>query len=132
MGYHAPLGHSSEVSWGIWGLIQFEQKVNTQNVKLLTETQDPLVALVALDANDRGLISDELDTSSWRDSLELDDLYGKNWLLSYEGISQGWISFPELVAKLNDDPNWGLLRRHGCSFYDSTAGTEWIYLEPYI
>nr|MCH9661759.1 hypothetical protein [Bacteroidota bacterium] len=130
--YHAQLGHGDEVTWGLWGLIEFKQKVVAENAKILSETVDPLVALLALDANERGLIPDKLNTSFWLTSLDLNDLYGKSWLLAYEGTGKAWISFPDVVEKLNDDPNWGLLRRNMCSFYDSTAKTEWLIHEPYI
>jgi len=130
--YHAPVGHGDEVSWGLWGLMEFTQEVVASNAKLLSEPQDSLVALLVLDAKQKGLVPDGLDTSHWFDSLELSDLYNRNWLLAYEGTMQGWLTNPDLINKVNDDPNWGLLKRAECSFYDLSAGTFWTSHDEYL
>ena len=51
--------------------------------------------------------------------MNADELYGENWLLSYEANIRGWLpTTPDHVAA---DPNFGWLKSLGVSFYDLAA-----------
>jgi len=92
---HAPLGHSSEVAWAIWSAIVFSLRINNKSAESISKMEDSVVAILALDARDRGRIQEGLDTSKWEEFLVKDELYGEQWLLSYEAIQKGYLSVTE-------------------------------------
>ncbi len=117
---HAPLGHNSEVAWSLWALIKFKCRISDPTAKVLGNLDDPIAALLSLDALARGLMPRTLSIAKWSSCMTTPDLYGRNWILSYEGNVKGWlksVSTPDHVA---DEPNFSLLKKWGVSFYDTT------------
>ena len=115
---YAPLGHSSEVSWAVWGLMEFGLQVEPAATKQLSNMEDPVVALLALDCNSRGLISASLDCSAWQSELGDDALYSEQWLLSYEATIKEWLPASTDPPSIERDENFTFLKELGVSFYD--------------
>lgn len=87
--HHAPLGHGSEVVWALWIAIDLEIELPS-HLRTILDIDDPLVPILALYAEERGLISN-LDTSTLERIVDIENLYGENWLLSYESRIRGWL-----------------------------------------
>lgn len=87
--HHAPLGHGSEVAWALWTAIDLGIELPGYLSKVL-DIDDPLVPILALYAEEKGLISN-LDTSTLERIVGTENLYGENWLLSYESRMRGWL-----------------------------------------
>lgn len=115
---HAPLGHSSEVSWSLWIAILFEFQIDEAATKALGSVEDSIVALLALRARELGLFTTALDVSKWQGWMTKDALTGPQWLLAYEAGVKGWLGRGD---HLNKDPRYRDLRDRGVSFYDESA-----------
>jgi hypothetical protein len=126
--YHAPLGHESEVAWSIWGSIIFQTSIDSNSSQVVSKMDDSVVALLALDANERGLFQSPIDDSKWSSYMTRDSLYGPNWLLSYEANIKNWISYSGRDF-CREDSRFGYLKRNKVQFYDKTKGDEAI--SPY-
>src|SRR5262249_33663131 len=63
---HAPLGHGSEVAWALWTAIQFEIDLSNETATKVSAMEDDIVALLALDAKERGRFNpNALDGTRW-------------------------------------------------------------------
>ncbi|MGB3656228.1 MAG: hypothetical protein WBA41_34140 [Rivularia sp. (in: cyanobacteria)] len=80
---------------------------------------DSVVVLLALDARRRGRINQGLDTTKWEQFLVKEELYGEQWLLSYEANRQGFLPRTEDYVALNS--LFSKLKNAGVSFYDINA-----------
>jgi hypothetical protein len=113
---HAPLGHSSEVAWAIWSIIVFKLFISKEASQAISEMEDSITAILALDAQRRGRISEELITKKWEQFLTEDELYGNQWIFSYEANRHGF-----LLAEydyVSRDPWFSQLKKGGVTFYD--------------
>lgn len=118
--YHAPLGHGYEVAWATWGLMEMALKIEVSNAGLLSKMDDVVVALLALAAEQRGLIQGGLDTARWQALMTTDELYEDNWLLVYEAGVSGWLRSNRRRDHISGDPNFTFLRDSGVRFYEDT------------
>lgn len=119
--FHAPRGHSSEVAWALWALIVFGQNISSRAAEAVSKMDDSVVALIALDGFNRGLVPSGLDTSGWEQLMDKDELYGEHWLLSYEGNVKGWLPSRTGSDHVGAEPNFWYLKSNGVSFYDPSA-----------
>jgi len=92
----------------------------------ISKMEDSVVAVLALDARDRGQIQEGLDTSKWEEFLVKDELYGEQWLLSYEAIQKGYLSVTE--DYITTDSWFGQLKDAGVSFYDNSVPVTLLHL----
>lgn len=115
---HAPLGHGSEVAWSVWAAIQFKIPLGAAVAKLLSSMEDDVVALLSLDAKDRGLIKKSaLDVTAWAMSVGLPDaLSDEHWLLAYESNRKGWMQCPAVASH----SFFKKLEQANINFYDPT------------
>lgn len=113
---HASAGHGSEVSWALWTLIAFNRQIQAEGASAISGMEDSAIALLALDANSRGLIPTGLDTSNWISHMDEQSLYGEHWLLSYEANVKGWLS--GVTDHVSADDNFSILKKAGVEFYD--------------
>ena len=116
---HVPLGHGSEVAWAVWMSIVLKAPLGEEAVRLLPELEDPFVPLLALRAEECGLVSGTLDKTRWVPHATPQGLEGSNWLVSYEGAVRGWL--PGGTQHVDDDPVFGFFKRRGISFFNSRA-----------
>jgi hypothetical protein len=116
---HAPLGHSSEVAWVIWSVIVFNLSIYKKASKMISDMEDSIVAILALDAQRRGRFPEGLTTEKWEQFLTEDELYGDQWLLSYEVNQQNYL--PTGYDYVSKDSWFSQLKQSGVTFYDQTT-----------
>jgi len=126
---HAPLGHGSEVAWSLWGAILFNLQLNTESSKAISKIEDSIVALLALDAESRGLFEEPLEKSHWSQYMNNDSLYGEQWLLSYEANVENWIS-SEDKNHVNSDNIFKYLKNNGVKFYNTSITIKKMPYKP--
>lgn len=115
---HAPLRHSSEVANAAWACLALGIPLGVDAVKAISQCDDSTVALLALDCEAHGLLSTPLNKTLWLSRMTTDDLYDEHWLLAYEANIKGWLPSASAGDHVAADPNFGLLKACGISFYD--------------
>lgn len=82
--------HSFEIIWGLWFVIVLELEIPESVQLKLSSFNDPMVTLMLLYCNENGIIIKEYDKSTVKDRMRSDDLYGANWILTYEAYVRNW------------------------------------------
>ena len=115
---HAKRGEGSEVAWALWAALAWSISLSGTAAAAVGVVDDDIVALLALDADSRGLLpAGALDKSLWINTASQSKaLDGEHWLLAYEGNQQGWLQSPAVAT----DPVFAALAKAGVSFYDPT------------
>lgn len=113
----AARGHASEVAWALWAAIVLGVRVRAQAARLVSNSNDDIVALVALHARDVGAIGAGLDVREWAKVVSANELWGAHWLLAYEAYEHGWLAGP--VDHIAADPAFLHLRTGNVRFYDA-------------
>lgn len=116
---HAKLGNSFEVSWGLWFLRSLSIQLPAYCLSTISTFDNPIVALIALDLEQAGLINGKIEKDLWKQRLIAEGLYDRNWLLVYEASIKGWLSSNSTVDFIKDDPFFAKLRENNISFYDA-------------
>jgi len=109
-------GHGSEASWAVWGHILFNLSLNNNDIAVLAEMQEDVVALVSLDAMSRGLIPKGTVFPVWQGMLSSDGLRDAHWLLAYEAITKRWLTLPN-PNPISKSPAYNDLAGKSVSFY---------------
>jgi hypothetical protein len=117
--YHAPLDSTSEVAWAIWGALKLGIRLNLQTSQAISNMDNSVIALLALDAESKGLVTNPLNKGLWVKCMTTAGLYQENWLLSYEANVKGWMRSPRNVDYVLSDANFGFLKQNGVEFYNS-------------
>jgi hypothetical protein len=125
---HAPLGHGSEVAWSLWGSILFELKLYPKTAQIISEIEDSVVALLALDAESRGLFQEPLEKGVWLQFMNKQGLYGEQWLLSYEANIKKWLPVNDRDY-VNSDSRFNFLKKNRIEFYDTSVAAKKIAYE---
>jgi hypothetical protein len=127
--YHGSLHQGFEDAWSLWLAKNIGLTLSKRVGEVVSQIDDDIVALVALDLRDVGLI-EIADTALWSSHLTRDDLYSEHWLLAYEACEHNWLAGPGGDDYIGSDDFFFILKQHGVLFYD--AGTEWDegYHEP--
>jgi hypothetical protein len=114
--YHAPLQQGNEVAWALW----LAKKMNVNISKVvgdkIARLDDDVVALVALDLNQLGLL-DASGFAKWRGYMTAANLYNNHWLVAYEAHEQGWLPSRTGGDYVAADGFFSILRTHGVRFY---------------
>ncbi len=116
---HTPKGHHFEVAWALWLCKEFEIKLTNIVASLVLNSNDIVSILIALDLRKNGLINLTVSTSHIEVDLTTDSLMEEKWLLTYEAITQGWVSTPK-IKTINDNEYFDLLYKHNVQFYDKS------------
>lgn len=82
----------------------------------IAKLEDDVVALVALDLNQSGLL-DAAGFAKWRGYMTTANLYDSHWLLAYEAHEQGWLPSRNGNDYVAADSFFSILRHHGVRFY---------------
>jgi hypothetical protein len=117
---HATLRHSSEVANAVWASLALGITLNDKAVDLISQCDDPVVALLALDCEQKGLVSKQLDKTLWCTHMTPDALYDEYWLLSYEANIKNWLPSVGGGDHVASDVNFNFLKTNGVHFYDET------------
>ena len=128
---HAPLGHTSEVSYAIFGLILFKVDISKNTVNILESIENPFIALLTLDAQQQGLIDKSHLFSLWRSLMVVDELKTSNWLLAYEALMKGWLPAVKGKNYLDSAEGFSYLKSKNVSFYNSKKIQEYIPTDKY-
>jgi len=120
---HVPLGHGSEVDWAIWLSIVLGIPLSRTAEIILPTLDDPLVPLLTLHADERGLTTKNLDKSKWANLMKTEELYGPNWLLVYEADIKNWIPTAGRRNHVDADPCFSFLKENGVQFYYTRASS---------
>jgi hypothetical protein len=116
-----PLGHTHEASWALWGLLAFGLQVENASASAISESEQSPIVLLALDAESRGLIPAGLNKNKWLPKMCGSELYGEEWLLSFEANVKGWLPSTTQVDHVAADSNFGFLKTAGIEFYSSPS-----------
>ena len=81
---HASVNHGSDVAWTIWGCLLFKIPLDDQTAGRVAQVEDSVVAVLALDAKAKGLISNNVNLTLWASMMTTRSLFEEHWLLSYE------------------------------------------------
>ena len=122
---HASVNHGSEVAWAIWGCLLFGIGMDDSTANRVAQMEDSVVAILALDAKTKGLISNNVSPTLWASMMTTPSLFEENWLLSYEANVKGWL--PSLGAHdhVSADPHFMFLKQHGVHFYDASLSLNY-------
>ena len=115
---HARVNHGSEVAWAIWGCLLFGILLDDPTASRVAQMEDSVVAILALDAKGKGLISNNVNLTLWASMMTTQSLFEENWLLSYEANVKGWLPSQSLPDHVSADPNFNYLKQNGVHFYD--------------
>jgi len=118
---HAPQGHGNDVAWSLWSALAFRLQITAAAMGAATSMDDSVVALLLLDAEAQGLLPHAMPATTWEDYLTTQELYGEQWLLSYEGRLKGWRTSKGGGDHIADDPNFAWMRTNGVSFYEQVS-----------
>lgn len=118
---HAPMGHTSEVSYGVFGMILFGLSFSTSTVNVLAEIENPFIALLTLDAQQQNLISSSYIFNLWQSLMTGAELKTSNWLLAYEALVRGWLNSATGIDYVSADDGFKYLKSKNVFFYDILA-----------
>jgi len=121
IGEHSPMGHTSEVSYAIFGMILFGLTFSNDVVDTLSQIENPFIALLTLDAQQQGLIPTSYVFSLWQSLMTAGELKTSNWLLAYEALIKGWLPSATGVDYLSTDDAFKYLKAENVHFYDDSA-----------
>lgn len=117
---HSPLRHSSEVANAVYACLALGLTMEESAVDAISKCDDPVVALLALDCEQRNLVAKPLDKTLWSTHMNADGLYDEFWLLAYEANVKNWLPNSGGTDFVATDPNFSLLKAGGVRFYDAT------------
>ena len=125
--YHAPLQQGNEVSWALWLANRMGVSISKPIADVVAAVDDDIVALVALDMIEQGLLS-TTKLGLWKGYATAANLYEDHWLLAYEAHEHGWLSTPSKGDYVAADPFFSILQTHKTRFYGaSLADTDSYY-----
>ncbi len=116
---HTPKGHHFEVAWALWICKEFEIKLPDTIAKLIFNSNDVISTLISLDLRKNGFINSTVSTSHIEVELTTESLMDEKWLLTYEAITQGWVSTPK-IKTIKDNEYFNLLHKYNVQFYDKS------------
>jgi len=117
---HSGLKHSSEVANAAWACLALNLHLNDKSVDAISQCDDPVVALLALDCERLGRLSKPLDKTLWGIHMSADGLYDEYWLLAYEANCKGWLPNVGGVDFVAADSNFRFLKNNNVYFYDTS------------
>ena len=117
---NCPAGKTSEVAWALWAMIFWSLSIDNRASIALSNFDNSIIALLALDANSRGLFYTPVDTTLWETYMTGEELYGSQWLLAYEALIKNWLPSVNGNDYISTDHSFRFLRNHNVDFYDST------------
>ncbi len=115
--YHGQLQHGFEVAWSLWTARSLGVDLPGEVLAVLKKVDDDIVALVALDLEEQGLLP-PTNSSLWKSRMTADALYSDHWLLAYEAFVKGWLPSKDGTDYVAADPFFSILKAGNVRFYD--------------
>jgi Reverse transcriptase (RNA-dependent DNA polymerase) len=119
--YHCKFRQGFEVAWALWLAKVFQLIVPDEVSAEIATLDDPVVAIVALDLRENGLITN-IDTSKWNNNMTGEDLYSASWLLAYEARVRDWLPSKNGDDYIAADPFFSEIHAFDVHFYDVDEG----------
>jgi hypothetical protein len=113
--------YENEVAWGLWMSKMLDLEVREVAAKEISNSDDNIVALAALDLLNSNLIPVGLDTRKWKSNMKSSELYTDNWLLAYEAYVKGWLPSVSGRDYISSDPFFATLKANNVVFYNSVT-----------
>ncbi|MFL0373035.1 RNA-directed DNA polymerase [Paenibacillus amylolyticus] len=113
--------YDNEVAWGLWMSKMLNIEVKENAAREISNSDDNIVALAALDLLNSNLIPIGLDTRKWKTIMKSNELYTENWLLAYEAYVKGWLPSVSGRDYVSSDPFFGILKANNVEFYKSIS-----------
>jgi hypothetical protein len=120
---HRARGHDGEVAWALWGALAFQIPLGRESAQAVSQSLDSVVALLALDAHQRGLVGGGLNLAGWASKMVPEELYGEQWLLCYEANVKGWLPSVGAGDHVAADPAFAHLKALQVSFSEVSKAT---------
>ena len=118
---HAPLGHTSEICYAIFGMMLFKLPFSQDTITILENIENPFIALLTLDAQQQRLIPKSHVFNLWQSLMVPDELKTSNWLLAYEALIKEWLPPAKGSNYLDTIDGFKYLKSKKVEFYDTTA-----------
>jgi hypothetical protein len=115
-----PLGQASEAAWAMWLMKLLNIKLLARSAKLINNSEDSIVGLMALGLAHSGLAEFNHLSGLNRFSSPT-GLFESQWLLCYEGNLNGWLGATRGRSNLRRDPAFSYLESQNVSFFDISA-----------
>lgn len=128
--HHAPLIHHHEVAWSLWYCKKYALPISKPDVLMVFDMHNPICTLILLDIlNNHPALSalkTDADISHCISNIEnlsdSKDLFGRDWILLYEGVKHGWLRNTAVVIS---NPYFNCLYNKGISFYDENINADY-------
>lgn len=115
---HAPINHGSEVAWALWTQIVLGLPISEAAANAASKMSDSVVAILLLDAHSKHLIQSPVNFNNYQSHMTKADLYGDQWLLSYEANVKNWLPSCGTTDHVGADKCFGFLKSASVAFYD--------------
>ena len=122
------LYHTNEIAWALWTCIVFNLPIDNDIFSSIINIEDSIVALVALDAYNRGLVGAKIEFPFWTSHLTRENLCEEMWLLAYESTIKGWLVPPDhnFITSSN---HFKILKDKNVLFYDNPTDPKSLVLK---
>ncbi len=114
-----PLGQASEAVWAMWLMKQLNVQMVAAAEQAVDNCEDSSAALMGLGLTSVGLA--HLTPVRLHAFAEPTELFGRQWLLCYEGVRRGWITPASGANTLAAHQQFNFLNNNGVSFFDIGA-----------
>jgi hypothetical protein len=121
-----PLGQASEALWALWMMRHLGIPMSCAVETVVDASEDYPVALMALSMANNGL-GNPTSFTRLHTFAEASELFGRHWLLCYEGNRQGWLIPTSGVNALGTQSQFAFLRSQNVSFFDTNATPQILY-----
>lgn len=121
---HCKFLRKNEVVWLLWALLVLQLNISSETISAVERVIDPFVALLLLHGGQLGRCDKSIDCSYWEALMSPDELYGGNWLLSYEALVRGWLPSSTNKDYVEADPRFAALKEAAVRFYDEGAVSD--------
>ncbi len=115
----APVGHGSEVAWGMWATALFSLQLSDKAWNAAIGMDDSFVAVAALATAEK--LGIQKHSEKWCGWLLEGCFLEDQWLFAYEALKNGWCKDQLTVAKLDTEPFCKYMFDSGVSFIDHDA-----------
>ena len=116
-----------DLSWVLCLVIATKQVLGKEIAKKLQKITNPILGVQVMHANSLGLLPG-YTLRYWEKKIQLDELYGKDWIAIYEGVYHGWLQDPKGVV--GNDKYFGKLLSEKVFFYDVEQPEYKIIFHP--
>ena len=110
--------HIDEVAWLLFWAREIGLKLPSDALKKVTALRSSVVAMLALDLNQQGLVTGKLDVASWKASATIDGLRSEMWLVAYEATKKEWWPTQKSTGFITGHQFFGDIWAKEIEFYD--------------